>query len=380
MLVLFQRSSHDSPPPQSKSSRKPSRSPSERTTTGSYIATCCLSEEVLGRSSPVSRCGHCLPRLPNSQLTPEFSGDSNSTAWPRMVPAVVGILDFFDGRKWRHLVMQILGVISLVAAMSTWTGDFEDLEPLITASIYCFGVAARVFSLRRNEITCLLGPSGYMMDDYALESDFLDDWRKLSRARLFQMSGFFLLMVISRVSARFLTDKAIFGKYKEVVGFDLVAVLGFTAMAVCYCTACYCALHVTAGLTLAVDSFALRFYSTGDMEAAVMSWNVVQATLRQTSCKLSNFLVLLASSCMGTLILFACQVLSLTLSGEGASLRRQVARMVVLLPGSASVRPVDSSSFHGEGRSLGTSCEFLVVRWSRDVGRVAAVCGLIHPA
>eukprot|EP00439_Symbiodinium_sp_Y106_P061665 s1446_g9.t1 len=248
-----------------------------------------------------------------------------------MVPAVVGILDFFDGRKWRHLVMQILGVISLVAAMSTWTGDFEDLEPLITASIYCFGVAARVFSLRRNEITCLLGPSGYMMDDYALESDFLDDWRKLSRARLFQMSGFFLLMVISRVSARFLTDKAIFGKYKEVVGFDLVAVLGFTAMAVCYCTACYCALHVTAGLTLAVDSFALRFYSTGDMEAAVMSWNVVQATLRQTSCKLSNFLVLLASSCMGTLILFACQVLSLTLSGEGASLRRQVDRLAPLV-------------------------------------------------
>ncbi|CAE7366588.1 unnamed protein product, partial [Symbiodinium sp. CCMP2456] len=62
--------------------------------------------------------------------------------------------------------------------------------------------------------------------------------------------------------------------------------------------------------------FALRFFSTGDMEAAVMNWNIVQATLRQTSCKLSDFLVLLASSCMGAVIIFAYQIVSLTLSGD----------------------------------------------------------------
>ena len=340
MLGLFQRSSHDSP-----SSRKPSRSASLSAikpdrADADIIPEAPPSIQPRAPTSPPAVCRRkSLDDLRQfhdaviaSPALPTPSSRRNSLETPTAVPrlgwfllSMIGILDFFDGRKWRclarcSLLIQTVGVISLVAAMSTWTGDFEDLEPLITTALYFFGVAAGVFSLRRNKITCLLGPSEYMMDDYALESDFLDDWRKLSKARLFQISGFFLLMVSSRVGALFLTDQEIFGKYKEVFGFDLVTVVGFTAMAVCYCTACYCVLHVTAGLELAVDSFALRFYSTGDMEAAVMSWNIVQATLRQTSCKLSNFLVLLASSCMGTLILFAYQVLSLTLSGEGASL------------------------------------------------------------
>lgn len=238
---------------------------------------------------------------------------------------MIGILDFFDGRKWRclarcSLLIQTVGVISLVAAMSTWTGDFEDLEPLITTVLYFFGVVVGVLSLRRNKITCLLGPSEYLMDDYALESDFLADWRKVSKARLSQISGFFVLMVSSRVGALFLTEKEIFGKYKDIFGFDVLTVIAFTSMARCYCTACYCVLHVTAGLELAVDSFALRFFSTGDMEAAVRNWNIVQATLRQTSCKLSDFLVLLASSCMGSLIIFAYQVASLAISGERVSM------------------------------------------------------------
>ena len=50
-----------------------------------------------------------------------------------------------------------------------------------------------------------------------------------------------------------------------------------------------------------------------------MSWNVVQATLRQVSCKLSDFLMLLASSCVATMIMFAYQVVSLTLSEERES-------------------------------------------------------------
>ena len=51
-----------------------------------------------------------------------------------------------------------------------------------------------------------------------------------------------------------------------------------------------------------------------------MSWNVVQATLRQVSCKLSDFLMLLASSCMAAVITFAYQVVSLTLSEERESM------------------------------------------------------------
>ena len=48
------------------------------------------------------------------------------------------------------------------------------------------------------------------------------------------------------------------------------------------------------------------------MQAAVLEWNVVQATLRQTSCKLSEFLAVLASSRIISMILFAYQVVSLS--------------------------------------------------------------------
>ena len=42
-------------------------------------------------------------------------------------------------------------------------------------------------------------------------------------------------------------------------------------MAVCFCAACYCTLHITAGLELAVDSFAVRCFKTADMEAGSIS-------------------------------------------------------------------------------------------------------------
>ncbi|CAE7424156.1 unnamed protein product [Symbiodinium sp. CCMP2592] len=345
LLGLHQPSSHDSRLQESKKvSQKLSRSASSSAVTPDNAVAEVIPEppasiEPRAPTSPPAMCRrkslddlrqfHDAVIAAPTHVSPVSRRNSveTATALPLMgwfLLSMVGILDFSDGRKWRYLArcslgVQIAGLISLVAAMSTWTGDFEDLEPLITTALYFFGVAAGVLSLRRNKITCLLGPSEYLMDDYAVESDFLEDWRKVSKARLLQISGFFVLMNSSRVGALFLTEREIFGKYKDIFGFDVLTVVAFTSMAMCYCTACYCVLHLTAGLELAVDSFALRFFSTGDMEAAVMSWNIVQATLRQTSCKLSDFLVLLASSCMGALIIFAYQVASLTLSGESVS-------------------------------------------------------------
>ncbi|CAE7698816.1 unnamed protein product, partial [Symbiodinium necroappetens] len=154
----------------------------------------------------------------------------------------------------------------------------------------------------------------------AAECDFLDEWRKLSRLRLLQICGGFVLMLSSRTSALLLTSHPSHGKYTQDLAQDVVTITAFAAMAVCFCAACYCTLHITAGLELAVDSFAVRCFKTADMEAAVLEWNVVQATLRQTSCKLSEFLAVLASSCIISMILFAYQVVSLSLSGHGTAL------------------------------------------------------------
>ena len=72
----------------------------------------------------------------------------------------------------------------------------------------------------------------------------------------------------------------------------------------------------TSRLELSVESFGGGACVGGDMERAVLRRNVVQATLRQTSCKLSESLVLLASSCVGVVIMFAYKIISVALSGE----------------------------------------------------------------
>ena len=45
--------------------------------------------------------------------------------------------------------------------------------------------------------------------------------------------------------------------------FDVTKLVVFTGMSLCYCSACYCVFHITAGLELAVDSFAVNCFSTG---------------------------------------------------------------------------------------------------------------------
>ena len=153
------------------------------------------------------------------------------------------------------------------------------------------------------------------MQSQATECDFLAEWRKLSRLRLFQICAVFALTLGSRVAALVLTHHPGFGKLMTIPEQDTATVVSFVAMAVCYCSSCYCALHITAGLELAVDSFAVRCFSASYTEA-VVEWNVVQATLRHTSCKLSDFVFVMASCCVISLILFAYHVFSLDLASS----------------------------------------------------------------
>ncbi|CAE7801480.1 unnamed protein product, partial [Symbiodinium sp. CCMP2456] len=234
----------------------------------------------------------------------------------------VGILDFYEGKSWKILAcgclaMQMMSSLGSALVLSTWHG--KEMEPLVSTELYLLGALMAAVSLRRSKIGNLLGPTEHLLDDYAAECDFLDEWRKLSRLRLLQICGGFVLMLSSRTSALLLTSHPSHGKLTQDLAQDVVTITAFAAMAVCFCAACYCTLHITAGLELAVDSFAVRCFKTADMEAAVLEWNVVQATLRQTSCKLSEFLAVLASSCIISMILFAYQVVSLSLSGHGTA-------------------------------------------------------------
>jgi len=259
------------------------------------------------------------PRLPESLAETRMSALSR-TGW--LLLSMVGILDFFEGTAWRVLtrcilLLQMLGLAALAFVLGSWRGPVAEIEPLITTALYLLGALMATLSLRRSHITRLLGPAEHVLDEYAADCDFLDDWRKLSQARLWQIGSFFVLMLGSRSAALFLTSDPGYGKLVHDPLVDGATMVAFTVMAACYSTTCFCTLHLTAGLELAVDSFAVRCFQNGSPEEAVLDWNVVQATLRQTSGKLSDFLVVLATSCIAASILFAYQVVSLNLSASG---------------------------------------------------------------
>eukprot|EP00439_Symbiodinium_sp_Y106_P026000 s1807_g3.t1 len=261
------------------------------------------------------------PRLPESLAETRMTGWLLlSMAHGVSVSIKVGILDFFEGTAWRVLtrcilLLQMLGLAALAFVLGSWRGPVAEIEPLITTALYLLGALMATLSLRRSHITRLLGPAEHVLDEYAADCDFLDDWRKLSQARLWQIGSFFVLMLGSRSAALFLTSDPGYGKLVHDPLVDGATMVAFTVMAACYSTTCFCTLHLTAGLELAVDSFAVRCFQNGSPEEAVLDWNV--ATLRQTSGKLSDFLVVLATSCIAASILFAYQVVSLNLSASG---------------------------------------------------------------
>jgi len=253
-----------------------------------------------------------------TQLQAEVS--DTSLPWlGRALMASAGILDFADGKKWRLVAGCLLAMWMLIFSaigivLLSWPEKSREMGPLIATQMYLLGALIAAASLRRAKMTTLLGPTDRPLDEYAAECDFSEDWSHLSRLRLLQIAGFLLLMLGGRTAAFFLTADVRFGKLLDDSFVDSASVVAFLSMAVCFCASCFCALHITAGLELAVDSFAVRCFDSGDMEIAVLEWNVVQATLRQTSSRLSSFLVVMASCCIASLISFAYQIISLTLS------------------------------------------------------------------
>ena len=77
----------------------------------------------------------------------------------------------------------------------------------------------------------------------------------------------------------------------------------FSVFAILFSAIIYLQLHIVAGLEHAIDSFSINFYSDMDIEVALDEWNMVQATLRQVSTKLSATMLLLGSSCGASLLM-----------------------------------------------------------------------------
>jgi len=266
-----------------------------------------------------SHTHHWRNETRDTVLSPWLSDDSSdeptSTALntpARVLLALVGILDFKDGLLWRVLSFFSL-IFPVVLSMTTTVTTLmagADMRVFSTYICYFAGSFLATLSLRRAGITSLLGPVDHRLDLYAEESGFLEDWQRLSVWRLGEVMGLYVVMVSFRVISSLITTDVSYGQAITGGAFDIFPGLSFSLMILRLVMVCFVQLHICSGLELAIDSFGLRVFRDMDMEKALEEWNLVQATLRQCSGKLSTSMSIMGICCFGCLMFLAEQLLN----------------------------------------------------------------------
>ena len=158
---------------------------------------------------------------------------------------------------------------------------------------YMVGVVLSNLTLRKGGIQELLQDHEGSLDMYAMQAGFIEQWRRRSRRRLIEAFGTLVLMWISHGLAYM---------QLHVSSYDLLSTVSFCLASIGFVGTAYLQLHILSGLELAIDSFTVSLVRDRDFEEAVEEWNVLQATLRHVSTKLSHSLLVLGSSCAASIL------------------------------------------------------------------------------
>jgi len=234
---------------------------------------------------------------------------SISTALPCIswvLLGLFGVMDFGEAccwrvfSRWAHGVFPVILVSMLVYASTLGAVEAIDTE---ASCFYFAGAILATISLRRCGLQSLLNGSEESLDEYAFKAGFLKDWRRLSKRRLVEMLFLLAPMIVCRGIVSILGNR---GAWSST---DVLALLSFAVMELQFTLVAYVLLHICGGLELAIDSFGFRFFKEMDLEQAIDEWNMLQATLRQVSGRLSGAILLLGMSCLGPLVLLAERVL-----------------------------------------------------------------------
>ncbi|CAE7900713.1 unnamed protein product, partial [Symbiodinium microadriaticum] len=280
------------------------------------------------------------PALSEDDLFPSVSTALVGFARTRLVwtPAAK---DFQEGLPWQVLSGFSILVPSFVSAGTVALNIMAGDDFRLNTSILCYVVGGLLatLSLRRAGITALLGPVERRFDEYAEEMG--------------EVTAMYVFMVSCRVLASVITKDVTYGS--AVGGGLATAFPGFTfsLIALTLSLICYCQLHVCCGLELAIDSFGLRIsaafwddlrmgvdaeayseltfqglFRDMNMEKALEEWNLVQATLRQVSGKISGSLFILGATCFATLMFVGRRFLAEQLLNNADLLRNLSTNLV----------------------------------------------------
>ena len=234
----------------------------------------------------------------------------------RLLLALVGHRPFgysFASRAFLYLSSAILPVtlttFLLCAMMFTSGLSRWNVTLAVTLCLFQLCVSFASMSLKHHEMEALLGPKEQQLDEYAEERGFLREWKQFSNRRFIETLLVLLFMVTLRgfvifYSGRSLSDKMIGKEGLDMAVFPWI----FWVMVIRYLMLCYNVLHVACGFQLALGSFTIRFFKELEIGEALEEWNVLQATLRQVSCKMSDSLVAMGLCGVASMAVLAEQV------------------------------------------------------------------------
>lgn len=208
-----------------------------------------------------------------------------------------GILDVRSLRKswlWCSFV-QVLGLAATGVLLYLSINELVHVDISLTTICYMFGVTVSIWLLRGREVQELLGAQEGNLDLYARKAGFIKEWRMKSFRRLFECLSFLIIMCVSRSLG--------YSQELLVLPYDLLPNAAYCCAASGFSAVLYFQLHILSGLELAIDSFSINFFRAMDFQDALLEWNVVQASLRHISSKLSRSLLIMGSSCCGASLL-----------------------------------------------------------------------------
>ena len=309
----------------------------------------------------------CVEKSYSEKTIQEESTQLPSSSSPMPVVAklwlqLLCILPLQPHYRWlgHFWTLSVLLILLAPTTLLAWLLVTEKVDTIMTSTVLCYlvGVIAAAWSLRRANIQELLGSSDGSMEQqlvsksignmympvpkffvflfvpmqvfvyqtcahththahtayclkllwgamhlvnftvrYAFLCGFSQDWRQVSTRRFKEVLAFLVLILGCRWSVHL--SEGLQHGFEPSVTFSMAAV-GFAAIA-------YTQLHMVAGLELAIDSFSINFFRDMDCGKAVDEWNVLQATLRQISTRLSESMLILAISC-GASMLFLIEI------------------------------------------------------------------------
>lgn len=183
-----------------------------------------------------------------------------------------------------------------------------------SVTLCCFqtGLSLASHNLKSNGFDLLLGPKDHQLDEYAVNAEFMSEWQSMSRRRLMQTLGAYAVLAALVAIVNFLSEAPV-PSLTSLIGCHFsIFEAAFWLMQFRYLMLCYSLLHVGCGFELALDSFTLSFFKSMSIEDALEEWNILQATLRQVSTKMSNCFRAMGFCCLASVALLAEQVIFYT--------------------------------------------------------------------